>query len=157
MNENKPGRICAPITFAGVFAILALGIGAGTPAAAQQGQAVPAGSGVPLPDSKWVKRCSGTEADAFCETSFGKMVNFRDKRVWVSVAGLFERADRRDLFMFTPLGSALRPGVAYRVDQSEAKTAQYSVCLQIRGCQAITGVDQGLIDQMKKCLSLKHI
>ncbi len=150
MNEKKPGRICAPFAIAGILAVLILGIGAGTPAAAQDGRSASAGSNALALQSKWIKRCSGRDADAFCEVSFGKFVEIREKRVWAAVAGLFLRGDKKDLFVFTPLGSSLRRGVAYRVDDSKARTAQYSVCFQLQGCQAITGADQGFVDQLKK-------
>jgi invasion protein IalB len=147
MIENKRGRLCAPRAVGAAFALLLGAVGSGHPALAQSDQ--PDASRPEVSESKWIKRCSGTEADAFCEISFGKMVTFRDKQIWVAVAGLFERGDQRDMFIFTPLGSALRRGIAFRVDTSEAKTAQFSVCLQVQGCQAIVSAEAGLIEQMK--------
>jgi len=152
MIENKAGRIRAPGALSCVL-VAAMLAAATVPAAAQeperQQQLFQPGTGQPLPDSKWVKRCDGAAENAFCEISFGKKISFRGKEVWLSVAGIFERGDSHEIFIFAPLGSALRRGLAFRVDTSEAKTAQFSVCLQIQGCQAVAPIDATVIDQLK--------
>lgn len=146
MIENKRGRICASPAIAGAFAML-LGVCAlGTPALAQTEQPAEAGQQV---EAQWAKRCSERDGVRACEISYGQYVDIRGSKLWISAAGIFERGDTRRLFIYTPPGSALREGIAFRIDTSEPKTAEYFTCTQIKGCQAVVEIDANMIQQLK--------
>ena len=68
------------------------------------------------------------------------------------IALLIEPAgnDTKLLRVTVPLGVALVPGVRIVIDEKEAMTAPYAVCLAKIGCMADYKADAELIDQLKK-------
>ena len=149
--DRKRGRIESLLAFTGALALVAPLSLTPAPAAAQDGAAAtPETDENRLPPGTWEKRCSQREEGQFCEISFGRFVTVGDRRVWLSRAGIFEIADKKDFFIFTPLGTALRRGVAFRIDAGEPQTADFSFCLQIQGCQAIRPIEGDLVSELKQ-------
>ena len=68
------------------------------------------------------------------------------------IALLIEPAgnDTKLLRVTVPLGVALVPGVRIVIDEKDAMTAPYVVCLAKNGCMADYKADADLIDQLKK-------
>jgi len=148
MNEKKWMKF---LTSLGSVVVLAVFFVVGIcvqPSLAQDAESL--SSAIKSTPSTWRKRCVSNEPDAYCEISFGKLLKFKGQTSWRSVAGIFERGDKRDLFVFTPLGTALRNGLRYRVDAHAPQAAEYSVCLQLQGCQAIVEASDDLVSKMKK-------
>lgn len=61
-----------------------------------------------------------------------------------------ERADTKLLRVTLPLGVALVPGARIVIDEKEAMTAPYIVCLPKNGCMADYKADADLIEKLKK-------
>jgi invasion protein IalB len=68
------------------------------------------------------------------------------------IALLIEPAgnDTKLLRVTVPLGVALVPGVRIVIDEKEAMTAPYVVCLSTNGCMADYKADADLIEKLKK-------
>ena len=65
-----------------------------------------------------------------------------------------EGSDRKLLRVTLPLGVALVPGARIVIDEKEAMTAPYVVCLPKNGCMADYEADADLIEKLKKGRSL---
>jgi invasion protein IalB len=61
-----------------------------------------------------------------------------------------EGNDTKLLRVTVPLGVALAPGVRIVIDEKEAMTAPYVVCLSTNGCMADYKADAALIEKLKK-------
>src|SRR5215475_8583579 len=65
-----------------------------------------------------------------------------------------EGGDTKLLRVTLPLGVALVPGARIVIDEKEAMTAPFVVCLPKNGCMADYKADADLIEKLKKGLSL---
>ena len=130
------------------------------PNAGQAQQAAPGGT-VQLISSPWTRYCakglteqsSEIRTKEVCFTASDGHLTSREK---LDIALLIEPegGDTKLLRVTLPLGVALVPGARIVIDEKDAMTAPFIVCLSKNGCMADYKADTDLIEKLKKGRSL---
>jgi invasion protein IalB len=133
---------------------------AGQPQQAAPGETVQNGQ-VQLIFSPWARYCakglteqsSEIRAKEVCFTAADGHLTSGQKLV-IALLIEPEGGDTKLLRVTLPLGVALIPGARIVIDEKEAMTAPYVVCLSKNGCMADYKADADLIEKLKKGRSL---
>jgi len=130
------------------------------PNAGQAQQAAPGGT-VQLISSPWTRYCakglteqsSEIRTKEVCFTASDGHLTSGEKLV-IALLIEPEGSDAKLLRVTLPLGVALVPGARIVVDEKEAMTAPFVVCLPKNGCMADYKADTDFIEKLKKGQSL---
>src|SRR5215468_10927750 len=130
------------------------------PSAGQAQQAAPGGT-VQLISSPWTRYCakglteqsSEIRTKEVCFTASDGHLTSGEKLV-IALLIEPEGSDAKLLRVTLPLGVALVPGARIVVDEKEAMTAPFIVCLPKNGCMADYKADPDLIEKLKRGRSL---
>jgi invasion protein IalB len=162
----RTASVAAKTRVVSVLAMVALAITVG-PNAGQAQQAAPAETApngqqqVQLILSPWGKYCakgpteqsSEIRAKEVCFTAADGHLKSGQKLV-IALLIEPEGGDAKLLRVTLPLGVSLVPGARIVIDEKEAMTAPYVVCLPKNGCIADFKADADLIEKLKKGRSL---
>ena len=158
MRYRTPA-VAATTGVASMLAMVALGLAVGLQAGRAQEAA--GGQSVPLMFSPWARYCakdvrgksSEMTAREVCFTAADGHLATGQK---LAIALLIEPegSETKLLRVTLPLGVALVPGARIVIDDNEAMTAPFVVCLPKNGCMADLKAGGDLIDKLKKGQSL---
>jgi invasion protein IalB len=145
-------------------AMIALALAVGPHAFAQQtapGETAQNGRQLQLISSPWTRYCakglteqsSEIRTKEVCFTASDSHLTTGQKLV-IALLIEPEGSDTKLLRLTLPLGVALVPGARIVIDEKEAMTAPFIVCLPKNGCMADYKADTDLIEKLKKGQSL---